>query len=255
MLQNRNYVDRILIKFHQKHRSQALDAADGCVMFTRRLLVIGAGATTVTSTPLIPSLVLADYEGARPAILSRLDWHAKPATDGLKPQKVIGVILHHTGVPKNRSISLQTKMQNLQAFSQKPGLVAPGHSKPAWPDVPYHFYIAASGQIAEGRDVNFAGDTNTNYETSGYIQIVVEGDFEKENPDPAQLDALRELLAWILTSRNLPIGSITVHRDHAPTTCPGRNLQIMLPKLLSELSTIRRKAASDSIERYERYPK
>jgi hypothetical protein len=157
----------------------------------------------------------------------------------MKPQKVIGVILHHTGVTKNRSISLREKMQNLQTFSQRAELVSPGHSKPSWRDVPYHFYVDASGQIAEGRDVNFAGDTSTGYDASGYIQIAIEGDFEKEKPDLSQLTAVRRLLVWILVSQNLPTGSITVHKDHAPTDCPGRNFVIILPKLLAEVSEIR----------------
>jgi N-acetylmuramoyl-L-alanine amidase len=165
----------------------------------------------------------------------------------MKRQRVTGVILHHTGVLKNRSISLQSKMQNLQAFSQKPGLLESGHSKPAWPDVPYHFYVDASGQIAEGRDVDFAGDTNTNYDTYGYIQIAVEGDFEKEQPDASQLDAVRELLVWILLSRDLPTGSIAVHKDRAPTTCPGKNFLAMLPNLLSEVSKIRSKVAAGAV--------
>lgn len=183
-------------------------------------------------------------EDTQPAILSRQDWQAKPPLPGMKPQQVIGVILHHTGVAKNRSISLQAKMRNLQAFSQRPGLVSPGHSKPSWPDVPYHFDVDAIGQIAEGRDVNFAGDTNTGYDTSGYIQIAIEGDFEKEKPDLAQLNAVRRLLVWILISRSLPSGSITVHKDHAPTDCPGRNFLIMLPKLLSEVSEMRSKSSA-----------
>jgi hypothetical protein len=212
-------------------------------MFTRRLLVIAVCAIgSMSTTHAAPLVLLGNGSGgARPAILSRHDWHAKPPGDGMKPQKVVGVILHHTGELKNGSISLQNKMQNLQAFSQQPGLVSPGHSKPAWPDVPYHFYVDASGQIAEGRDVNFAGDTNTGYDTSGYVQIAVEGDFEKEKPDLAQLNAVRRLLVWILVSHSLPSGSITVHRDHAPTDCPGKNFLIVLPKLLTEVSEIRSK--------------
>jgi hypothetical protein len=178
-------------------------------------------------------------------ILSRQDWQAKQPLVGMKPQKVIGVILHHTGVAKNRSISLQTKMQNLQTFSQHPGRVSPSHSKPSWPDVPYHFYIDALGRIAEGRDVNFAGDTNTGYDTFGYIQIAIEGDFEKEKPDSAQLNVLRKLLVWILISHSLPSETISVHKNHAPTDCPGRNFMIMLPKLLSGVSEGRSKIGSE----------
>jgi hypothetical protein len=105
--------------------------------------------------------------------------------------------------------------------------------------VPYHFYVDVSGQIAEGRDVRFAGDTNTGYDTSGYIQIAIEGDFEKEKPDLAQLNALRRLLVWILVSHNLASETISVHKDHAPTDCPGKNLLTVLPKLLTEVSEIR----------------
>jgi hypothetical protein len=167
----------------------------------------------------------------------------------MQPQTIRGVILHHTGELKNRSISLVAKMQNLQAFSQTAGHVSLGHSKPAWPDVPYHFYVDALGRIAEGRDVNYAGDTNTHYDTSGYIQIVVEGDFEKEQPDPPQLEAVQQLLVWIVLSRNLPTESITVHKNHAPTDCPGRNFVVILPRLLSEISEIRSKIAADSAVR------
>jgi hypothetical protein len=178
-----------------------------------------------------------DPVGDRPAIMSRQEWGAKPALPGMRPQRITGIVLHHTGFPKKSSLSMKAKMHNLQTFSQQPGEVSPQHSKPAWPDVPYHFYIDASGHIAEGRDMNFAGDTNTGYNTSGYIQIVLEGDFDKEKPDQAQLEALRGLLNWLLVSYKLSRESITSHKDHAPTTCPGRFFMSALPGLLSKLST------------------
>jgi hypothetical protein len=175
-----------------------------------------------------------------PAIVTRDQWQAKPALPGMKQQNPLAIILHNTGEPQNPKVSLETKMRNLQSFSQKPGMVTPTHSKPAWPDVPYHFYVDVSGRIAEGRDIRFAGDTNTSYDTTNYIQLVVEGDFEKEMPLPAQMAALEELLAWLTLSWNIPVDRISVHKDHAATDCPGRNFMTLLPGVLRRVA-LRRK--------------
>jgi len=179
---------------------------------------------------------------AKPPIVSREQWKAKPPAVGMTRQHIAGIILHHTGMRASPAISLEKKMQGLQSFSQRPGQVTPTYSKPAWPDIPYHFYVDVGGRIAEGRNIQFAGDTNTNYDTRGYIQVVVEGDFEQESPNSAQLAALRDLLVWLELSWNIPEDKISVHKAHAPTDCPGRNFMGALPNLLIEVAEKRREA-------------
>ena len=177
----------------------------------------------------------------KPEIISRDKWGAKPAGEGLRPHNPIAVILHHTGVAQNAKYTLEQKMRGLQNYSQSVEEVSPGHVKSMWPDVPYHFYIDMAGSIAEGRNVNYEGDTNTAYDPSGYIQIVLEGDFEKENPGKEQLTALEGLLVWLMHSWNISNERLGVHLDHAQTDCPGKNFISVLQDVRLRL-TKRREA-------------
>src|ERR1700733_12548054 len=136
---------------------------------------------------------------AAPRIVSRAAWKAEPADEALmQRQTPTALIVHHTDTAQARKRSLEVKLRNLQHFSINPGTLAEtGKAKPAWGDVPYHYYIDVSGRIGEGRSPAFAGDTNTDYDAVGYIQVVVEGNFETETPDHRQLAALDALVAWL----------------------------------------------------------
>jgi hypothetical protein len=211
-------------------------------------LVSGMPAAKAQETQRAPrpaELQVGELAPVSPPIVSREKWRARQPLPGMQEQAIKGIVLHHTAVRKNFKASLEEKMRALQAFSQRPGKVSPTHDKPAWPDVPYHFYVDVGGRIAEGRDVHYAGDTNTKYNTSGYIQVVVEGDFEKEVPGPAQLDALRDLLVWLALSWNVPTEKITVHKNHAATSCPGRHFMAALPNLLAQVAEHRKKVVNE----------
>jgi hypothetical protein len=148
-------------------------------------------------------------------------------------------------VRQNPGVAFDAKLRGLQSFSQRPGQVSPTRTKPAWPDLPYHYYIDHAGRIAEGREVRFAGDTNTGYDTTNYIQVVVEGDFEQEIPAPEQISALNKVLVWLMLAWNVPPEKISIHKDHAPTTCPGRNFLAMLPQVRATVEADRNKAISE----------
>jgi N-acetylmuramoyl-L-alanine amidase-like protein len=174
--------------------------------------------------------------GSAPPIVPRSAWGAKPAnTEMMKAQTPREIVIHHTGERQQPKLSLEKKLRGLQSFSQAPGSVN-GRPKVAWGDVPYHFYIDSAGRIGEGRDVGYAGDTNTKYNTANRIQIVVEGHFDKEEPSPAQLQALDQLVVWLAKKYRVPPDKITGHNDHASTDCPGKHLKSYLPTLREKVA-------------------
>ena len=171
-----------------------------------------------------------------PEIVSRSAWKAKPGlTQLMKSQKPREIVIHHTAVRQQPKISLERKMRGLQGFSQRAGKVGK-RKKPAWGDVPYHFYIGVSGRIAEGRDINMAGDTNTNYSVNDSIQVVVEGSFDKEKPNARQLKALQRLTLWLAYRYKISSNLISGHNDHTPTSCPGKHLKVHLPAIRTAIA-------------------
>jgi hypothetical protein len=169
--------------------------------------------------------------GESPPIVSRQAWGARSANEALmKLQTPKAIVIHHTGELQKPKRTLETKLKGLEEFSRKPGKVG-AKIKPEWGDVPYHFYIDASGRIGEGRSLAFAGDTNTGYDTSDKIQIVVEGEFEHEQPHAEQLASLRALVVWLASRHAIPPEKITNHSDNAQTDCPGAHLKPFLTEL------------------------
>ena len=175
-----------------------------------------------------PGDLLRETARLAPAMLSRADWSAAPPLPGMRPHAPAGIVLHNTGTAQRADVPLATKVRALQAFSQREAPMGPGYVKPAWADIPYHYYIDKAGHIAEGRDPHFAGDSNTPYDLADKLQVVLEGNFDKEVPGAAQLGALARLVAWLQLAWRIPHERVTVHKDHADTTCPGANFMAKL---------------------------
>lgn len=174
----------------------------------------------------------------QPDIVSKRVWGAAPANERLmRKQKVRAIIVHHTGEGQNRKLTLEKKLRGLQAYSMRRDIVSETRKvKPAWGDMPYHYYVDLSGRIGEGRDPRFAGDTNTGYRTDGYLQVVVEGHFDREKPTAEQLYALDSLVLFLAAKYGIRAGDITGHNDHAASDCPGKNLKPYLSVLRKKVS-------------------
>ena len=126
------------------------------------------------------------------------------------------ITLHHQGEAFPRGKDARQYLRNLQLWSRE---------TKKWLDIPYHFVIDLDGNIYQGRDIRFAGDTNTEYDPAGHALIEVVGNFEDTEPNSSQLDAVVLLMAMLSAKYNLPVESIRGHRDYArDTVCPGKNL-------------------------------
>jgi hypothetical protein len=172
-----------------------------------------------------------------PQIVPRSAWGAKPPdTSLMQVHTPHEIVIHHTAEPRQPRQTLAQKLQRLQRFSRAEGRVE-NRPKPAWGDVPYHYYIDAAGRIAEGRSIDYAGDTNTPYPTAGRIQIVLEGHFDHEEPGVAQIGSLDRLVLWLAAKYRVPAAKISGHSDHVPASaCPGLNLKRYLPLLREKVA-------------------
>jgi hypothetical protein len=134
------------------------------------------------------------------------------------PHRIDHVTLHHTGdaKPLLRTDDPVARLRGLQSW---------GAAERNWWDVPYHFLLDLDGHIYEGRDFHFMGETNTAYDPGGHFLISVIGNYEQQEPTPAQLNAIADMMAWALEEFDLPIDRLGGHYNYAQTGCPGKNLR------------------------------
>jgi len=97
-----------------------------------------------------------------------------------------------------------------------------------WGDIAYHFLIDPAGNIYEGRDPAFRGDTATNYNPSGHLLLCLEGDYDQADVNDNQIEALAHMLAWGATRFDVKLSTLGGHRDYAQTQCPGDSVYELL---------------------------
>ena len=195
----------------------------------RRLpLVLALAASAVAAqgperTPLPPGV----------EVVARAEWGGADPAFALVPHVPRALTVHHTGAPMRPDRDPAATLRALYAFSVSADTLGNGSPKTPWADVPYHFYVAPDGAILEGRDVAFVGDTNTRYDLSGQVQVVVEGSFDREAPTAAQVASLLALSSALAERWGFGPAAVGGHGDRAPgqTVCPGGALSARLPEV------------------------
>jgi uncharacterized lipoprotein YddW (UPF0748 family) len=157
-----------------------------------------------------------DRSEVEPAlIVTRAGWNANEPKP-YKQHMPVRITVHHEGAVFKPGTDAGKHIKNIQVWGM-------GKDR-NWADIPYHFLIAPDGTIYEGRDVYTTGETATEYDPTGHLLICCEGDLEKQDMPPQQLDALIRLIAYAAKKYKLPYETLATHKDFAKTDCPGKNL-------------------------------
>lgn len=94
------------------------------------------------------------------------------------------------------------------------------HLSRGWSGIGYNYFVRKDGQIYRGRPEDVVGAHATNYNSKS-LGICFEGDFTVESMPKAQLEAGKELVAYL--KDKYKITKVKGHRDLMATSCPGKN--------------------------------
>jgi hypothetical protein len=145
-------------------------------------------------------------------VVSREAWGAADPRGVFEPHEIRQITIHHAG--DLDGVIGPAQYRSWQSW----------HHYLGWPDLAYHFIVGHDGKVYQGRPYTAVGDTATEYDPTGHFLIVVEGDFNEDTPTTEQLEMTAQLVAWASLQFGVSVETITGHRDHSATTCPGDNL-------------------------------
>lgn len=97
------------------------------------------------------------------------------------------------------------------------------HIEKGYGGIGYHYYIKKDGTIYRGREEKMQG-AHAIGENSRSIGICLEGSYDKENIEQAQMTSLVNLASSLVVKYNME--NIIGHRDCNDTLCPGENINI-----------------------------
>ncbi len=152
---------------------------------------------------------------ASAVLLCRDAWGARPARPGGRPHTITRMTLHHEAVVLGDNRNAPGRLRQDQHYHQ---------DQLGWVDIAYHVGIDRNGNIYELRTPQIAGDTATDYDTTGHFLVLCEGDFDKEVVSEAQLHGAALAFAWATQTFHIGTDTLAGHRDLAQTACPGANL-------------------------------
>ncbi len=185
----------------------------------------------------LPTLLLAGCAAPRgtptvapPAIVPVAVWGGEPMPPAATAQAVHRVTVHHQGEVWPEDKAVEPYLRALQRWSRQ---------SRGWRDLPYHYIVAPDGQVYQGRPASVPGDTNTDYNPQGHVQVMLLGNFELQQPTPAQWDSAVALVGHLLRSHGLGLTALGTHRQYtAQTVCPGEHFSRRLDEFRTQVGAV-----------------
>lgn len=164
-------------------------------------------------------------------VICRDAWGAAPPGEGMIEHTIGRLTIHHSALVVDRMAEGPASVLSHQKFHQ--------HDR-SWPDIAYHYLIDPGGNIYQGRDPRFRGDTATEYDPYGHFMLCIDGNFDESPINEAQRSAAARMLAWAAHRYGVEPSTLAGHRDFARTRCPGEALYTLLSdgSLLAEVQRI-----------------
>ena len=164
----------------------------------------------------------------RDLVIPRAEWGA----DG--PDRICGdvvapyrISIHHTASPDSDGGDAAARMRQMQSYHM---------DVRGWCDIGYHFVVAQSGQIYQGRSDERRPGAHVGGENSGNVGISMIGNFEEQAVGAAQLDATVAIVRWLHETYDISLDRTAVrgHREWPgqSTSCPGANMVARLDELV-----------------------
>ncbi|HEY2199678.1 MAG TPA: N-acetylmuramoyl-L-alanine amidase, partial [Mycobacterium sp.] len=111
-------------------------------------------------------------------LICRDAWGARPPRPGGKRHTITRMTLHHEAVILGDNRNAPDRLRKDQRYHQ---------DQHGWIDIAYHVGVDRNGNLYELRSTEIAGDTATDYDTTGHFLVLCEGDFDQEAVSEAQL--------------------------------------------------------------------
>jgi hypothetical protein len=197
---------------------------------------VGDGPAAMPTTPEPPPEPIASQTSARPTVapallvpvICRDAWGAVAALPTDASHVPVRITLHHTAAVLGDNRKAPGRLRQHQRFHQDSG----------FSDIAYHVGVDRNGHVYELRDARVPGETFTDYDPSGHFLVLAEGEFDTELPSDAQLEGLAQVIAGAARRHRIPVDTLTGHRDHAGTACPGDNLYARMADLGARASEL-----------------